>query len=280
MSTIPLDDLPAAAMSIVVSPLLREGRHPPARTRSSAGCPPDSPASRARRDRPPVTGERSRHDCHNLRADTLALVCGSVALRMIPCLPSKGVEEENVQERIQRYGGYLAAMVLPNIGAILAWGLITALFIDTGWLPNKQLSALVGPMITYMIPLLIAYTGGKLVYGHRGGVVGVVATMGIIIGSTVPMFLGAMIVGPIGGCLIKKFDERLRGAHPERLRDARQQLLGRDPRGDPRDHRRGLHRPDPRRGSRTASATSSARSSAPACCRSPTSRSRSARSSS
>ena len=116
-------------------------------------------------------------------------------------------EEENVQERIQRYGGYLAAMVLPNIGAILAWGLITALFIPTGWLPNKQLAALVGPMITYMIPLLIAYTGGKLVYGHRGGVVGVITTMGIIIGSTVPMFLGAMIFGPIGGFLIKKFDE-------------------------------------------------------------------------
>jgi mannitol PTS system EIICBA or EIICB component len=118
-----------------------------------------------------------------------------------------GSEEENVQERIQRYGGYLAAMVLPNIGAILAWGLITALFIDTGWLPNKQLSALVGPMITYMIPLLIGYTGGKLIYGHRGGVLGAVATMGVVIGATVPMFLGAMIAGPIGGWLIKKFDE-------------------------------------------------------------------------
>ena len=77
-----------------------------------------------------------------------------------------------MQERIQRYGGYLAAMVLPNIGAILAWGLITALFIATGWLPNKQLDALVGPMITYLMPILIGYTGGKLVYGHRGGVVG------------------------------------------------------------------------------------------------------------
>jgi PTS system mannitol-specific IIC component len=112
-----------------------------------------------------------------------------------------------VTERIQRYGGYLAAMVLPNIGAILAWGLITAFVIPTGWTPNKQLEALVGPMINYMLPLLIGYTGGRLVYGHRGGVVGVVATMGIIIGSTVPMFLGAMIFGPIGGFLIKKFDE-------------------------------------------------------------------------
>jgi PTS system mannitol-specific IIC component len=118
-----------------------------------------------------------------------------------------GSEEENVQERIQRYGGYLAAMVLPNIGAILAWGLITSFVIPTGWTPNKQIEAFVGPGITYMIPLLIGYTGGKLVYGHRGGVLGVIATMGVIVGATVPMFLGAMIAGPIGGYLIKKFDE-------------------------------------------------------------------------
>jgi mannitol PTS system EIICBA or EIICB component len=112
-----------------------------------------------------------------------------------------------VQERVQRYGGYLAAMVLPNIGAILAWGLITAFVIPTGWTPNETLAKLVGPMITYMIPLLIAYTGGRLVYGHRGGVVGVIATMGIIVGSTVPQFLGALIAGPVGGWLIKKFDD-------------------------------------------------------------------------
>ena len=118
-----------------------------------------------------------------------------------------GVEGVNVQERVQRYGGYLAAMVLPNIGAILAWGLITAFVIPTGWTPNETLAKLVGPMITYMIPVLIAYTGGKIVYGHRGGVVGVIATMGIIIGSSVPMFLGAMIAGPVGAFLIKKFDE-------------------------------------------------------------------------
>ena len=117
-------------------------------------------------------------------------------------------------ERVQRYGGYLAAMVLPNIGAFIAWGLITAFFIPTGWTPNETLAALVGPMITYLLPLLIGYTGGKLVYGgHRGGVVGAIVTAGIIVGgklpdgSGVPMFLGAMIVGPIGGWLIKKFDE-------------------------------------------------------------------------
>jgi PTS system mannitol-specific IIC component len=121
---------------------------------------------------------------------------------------------ENVQERIQRYGGYLAAMVLPNIGAILAWGLITAFVIPTGWTPNETLAKLVGPMITYMIPLLIGYTGGKLVYGHRGGVLGAVATMGVVVGATVPMFLGAMIAGPIGGYLIKKFDEAVEDRIP------------------------------------------------------------------
>ena len=112
-----------------------------------------------------------------------------------------------MQERVQRYGGYLAAMVLPNIGAILAWGLITSFVIPTGWTPNTQIATFVGPGITYMIPLLIGYTGGKLVYGHRGGVLGAIATMGVIVGATVPMFLGAMIAGPIGGYLIKKFDE-------------------------------------------------------------------------
>src|SRR5205085_9801829 len=99
------------------------------------------------------------------------------------------------------------AMVIPNIGAFIAWGLITAFFIPTGWTPNADLAKLVGPMITYLLPLLIGYTGGKLVYGHRGGVVGAIVTAGIIIGSSVPMFLGAMIVGPLGGYLIKKFDE-------------------------------------------------------------------------
>ncbi|TME25564.1 MAG: PTS mannitol transporter subunit IICB, partial [Chloroflexi bacterium] len=98
-------------------------------------------------------------------------------------------------------------MVIPNIGAFIAWGLITALFIPTGWTPNETLAKLVGPLITYLLPILIGYTGGKLVYGHRGGVVGAIVTAGIVVGSSVPMFLGAMIVGPLGGYLIKKFDD-------------------------------------------------------------------------
>lgn len=108
---------------------------------------------------------------------------------------------------MQRVGGFLSGMVLPNIGAFIAWGLITALFIPTGWIPNEYLAKLVTPMITYLLPILIGYTGGRLIYGTRGGVVGSIATMGVVAGSSIPMFLGAMIVGPLGGYLIKKLDE-------------------------------------------------------------------------
>lgn len=116
-----------------------------------------------------------------------------------------------MKEKIQSFGRFLSGMVMPNIGAFIAWGFITALFLATGWVPNEQLAALIGPMITYLLPLLIAYTGGKVVAGARGGVMGTIAAMGVIVGSDVPMFLGAMIMGPLGGYVIKKFDEAVDG---------------------------------------------------------------------
>lgn len=118
------------------------------------------------------------------------------------------------RERVQRIGGFMAAMVIPNIAAIIAWGLITALFIPTGWLPNEQFAALVGPMIRFLLPVLIGYTGGKLVYDTRGGVVGAVATMGIIVGTEIPMFLGGMIAGPLGGWVMKKVDQAIENKVP------------------------------------------------------------------
>ena len=119
--------------------------------------------------------------------------------------------------RLQKFGGFMAGMVIPNIGAFIAWGLITAFFIPTGWTPNDTLVELVGPIIVYLLPILIGYTGGKMVYGHRGGVMGSLATMGIIIGADFvlesgatgdpPQFLGAMVVGPLAAWLIMKVDE-------------------------------------------------------------------------
>lgn len=120
----------------------------------------------------------------------------------------------SLKQNIQKFGAFLSGMVLPNIGAFIAWGLITALFIPTGWIPNANLDKLVSPMITYLLPILIGYTGGKLVNDTRGGVVGAIATAGVIIGSSIPMFLGAMIVGPLGGWVIKKFDQATEGKIP------------------------------------------------------------------
>jgi PTS system mannitol-specific IIC component len=107
---------------------------------------------------------------------------------------------------LHRLGGFLAGMMVPNIGAFMAWGLITALFIPTGWLPNPRLARLVDPMILVLLPVLIGLTGGRLVHGLRGGVVGAVATMGVVAGSAVPMFLGAMVMGPLGGLAVRAFD--------------------------------------------------------------------------
>lgn len=122
--------------------------------------------------------------------------------------------EAGLKQKIQAFGRVLSGMVMPNIGAFIAWGLITALFIPTGWAPNAKLANLVGPMITYLLPLLIAYTGGKMFGGTRGGVIASIATMGIVIGSTIPMFLGAMLVGPLSGWIIKKFDNAIEGKIP------------------------------------------------------------------
>ena len=119
-----------------------------------------------------------------------------------------------MQEAMQKFGRFLSAMVMPNIGAFIAWGFITALFIPAGWLPNETLGAMVGPMAKWLLPLLIGFTGGEVVYQHRGGVVGAIATAGIIVATDIPMFMGAMIMGPLGGICIKKFDEAAQDSIP------------------------------------------------------------------
>jgi mannitol PTS system EIICBA or EIICB component len=119
-----------------------------------------------------------------------------------------------MRENMQRFGGFLAGMVIPNMAAFIAWGLITALFIPTGWLPNEGLAKMVGPILTYLLPLLVGYTGGKMVHGVRGGVVGAVATMGVVVGASIPVIMGGMVMGPLGGWLVKKIDEVLEDKIP------------------------------------------------------------------
>ncbi|MGT2950083.1 PTS mannitol transporter subunit IIB [Streptococcus cuniculi] len=131
------------------------------------------------------------------------------------------MENTSLKVRIQKLGTTLSNMVMPNIGAFIAWGVLTSLFIEKGWLPNAEFATIVAPMITYLLPLLIGYTGGYNVYGQRGGVVGAILTMGVIAGSEVPMFIGAMLVGPFGAWVIKKFDQ----AFQEKIRPGFEMLV-------------------------------------------------------
>jgi PTS system mannitol-specific IIC component len=137
------------------------------------------------------------------------------------------VTGNDLRARVQRFGAFLSGMVMPNIGAFVAFGLITALFIDVGWTPNEELARMVGPMITVLIPTLIAYTGGRIVHGQRGAVIGAVATFGAVVaasstvtlddGSTaVPfggqvMILAAFILGPGSAYILKLFDDAIAG---------------------------------------------------------------------
>lgn len=105
-------------------------------------------------------------------------------------------------------------MVMPNIGAFIAWGFITALFIPDGWLPSARLAALVDPMLRYLLPMMIAYAGGRSLAGDRGGIAAVVAVMGVIVGSDIPMFIGAMAIGPLAGWVIRTFDRYVQGHVP------------------------------------------------------------------
>jgi PTS system mannitol-specific IIC component len=120
---------------------------------------------------------------------------------------------------VQKFGTFLSGMIMPNIAAFIAWGFITALFIESGWTPVAGLGGfgeddagnpnigLVGPMIRFMLPLLIATQGGRMVYGVRGAVVAAVATMGVIVSTDQPMFLGALIMGPLAAWVMKQLDK-------------------------------------------------------------------------
>ncbi|WP_344340742.1 PTS mannitol transporter subunit IICBA [Agrococcus versicolor] len=113
--------------------------------------------------------------------------------------------------RVQRFGNFLSGMVMPNLGAFVAWGLLTALFIPTGWFPNESLAELVSPIMTYALPMLIGFTGGSMVHGARGGAIGVLATMGVVVGADVTMLIGAMVMGPVAAWLMKQVDRLFEG---------------------------------------------------------------------
>lgn len=129
---------------------------------------------------------------------------------------SQTQEKKGLGRKVQAFGSFLSSMIMPNIGAFIAWGFIAAIFIKNGWFPNKDLAQLAGPMITYLIPLLIAFSGGRLIHGLRGGIIAATATMGVIVAlPDTPMLLGAMIMGPLVGWLMKKVDQFVQPRTPQ-----------------------------------------------------------------
>lgn len=116
-----------------------------------------------------------------------------------------------MKNAVSRFGKFLSGMVMPNIGAFIAWGFLTALFIEAGWFPNEKLASMVSPMLTYLLPILIAGQGGKMVAGERGRVIAAIAVVGCICGSDYTMLMGAMVMGPLAGWVIKQFDKKMEG---------------------------------------------------------------------
>ena len=120
-----------------------------------------------------------------------------------------------MKNKVQQFGKFLSGMVMPNIGALIAFGFLAAFFIDTGWFPNEGFNSIVGPMLSYLIPVLIAFTGGKMVGGERGGVCGAIAVMGAIMSNPeITMLMAAMVMGPLGGWCIKMFDKFMENRMP------------------------------------------------------------------
>ncbi|WP_298125874.1 PTS mannitol transporter subunit IICBA [uncultured Clostridium sp.] len=112
-----------------------------------------------------------------------------------------------IKEQIQKFGKFVGSMIIPNIVVFIAWGFITAIFTSTGWFPNEKIALLVDPVTTYLLPILIGVTGGKVTGGARGGVVAAISTIGVIVGSDMPVILGSIVIGPLSGVLIKRFDK-------------------------------------------------------------------------
>ena len=132
--------------------------------------------------------------------------------------PAAEKQPGSLRVGVQKFGSFLSGMVMPVIPALIAWGIITAVVVNIqefygDWTPADALGETIGPMIHYLLPVLISVQGGMMVYQMRGAVVGAVATFGTIAGSDyllgdagIHMFIGAMIMGPLSAWVMKKLD--------------------------------------------------------------------------
>ena len=108
--------------------------------------------------------------------------------------------------KTRRVGHYLSGMIMPNVSVFISWGIITTLIqylrgpLQSSFLEMDRL------MIQFLFPVLIAYTGGRLIE-NRAGVVAAVAVIGMLTESEDPHILGAMVIGPLIGWIVFLFDK-------------------------------------------------------------------------
>ena len=113
---------------------------------------------------------------------------------------------EEISLFMRKIGHYLSATIMPNVSIFVVWGFIEAI---TPFVTGDFQKALiqVNPFfIHYLLPLLIGYTGGKLIEPTRGGVVGAIAVSGMLVGNLTSPLFGAMIMGPLSGFILLRFD--------------------------------------------------------------------------
>lgn len=104
------------------------------------------------------------------------------------------------------FGNLLSDMVVPNLGAFIAWGLMSAMFSRSGWFPNPALNQVSLHIGHYLLPLALAYSGGRMTGGQRGGLVAIIATIGLITAMHESALFGAMIIGPTSGWITRVSD--------------------------------------------------------------------------
>lgn len=107
-------------------------------------------------------------------------------------------------KKLHKVGKFYTRIIMNNIGIFIFIGILSVIFNDHGWLPDKNMYAISQLAYKVILPSFIAYEGGRSVGGKEGGIAGVLAISGVIWHESSAELLGAMLLGPAAGYLWKK----------------------------------------------------------------------------
>lgn len=99
---------------------------------------------------------------------------------------------------------------MPNLSIFIAWGFLSFITPYFSGELAQRLNEVSEWMLHLLLPILIGYLGGKLTGNQRGAIVGAIATLGIIVGSTAPQIVGAMIMGTLAGKVYDFFENKVK----------------------------------------------------------------------